>query len=292
MSDNILASGHTACAGCGEALGIKLILNAAGPNIIVANATGCSEIFSSRYPESAWGIPWVHSLFENTAAVASGIEAALKALGRENEANVIAQGGDGGMADIGFGALSGMFERGHNILAITLDNEAYMNTGVQRSGLTPFNARTTTSPPGELSWGNITPKKDMPQIAVAHGVSYVATATVAYFKDLEKKIKKALTIKGPKYIQVLVPCPLGWQHDPSLTIRISKLAVETCIYPLIEIEDGKLTNVVKVTSKKPVEEYLKLQGRYKHLFGREGANEHLAKIQAIADENAKRYGLV
>ncbi len=658
MSENLLSPGHTACSGCGEALGMKLILNAAGPNVIVANATGCSEIFTSRYPESAWGVPWVHSLFENTAAVASGIEAALKALGRENEAQVIAQGGDGGMADIGFGALSGMFERGHNVLTITLDNEAYMNclstssmimtkdglkrildikvgdevaafeqkthnlaykrctgifdngikdvyelktryhsikatanhpflvlkrngrggknnfiwrtleeirpadevvtlkmipeeksyefvfkkaekgdykvnkinpieipkksspeimkylgiyvgdgwtreekaevgfalpedsierreflnlhsrlfksklsfgkiyiyipsvnlarfisslgfkkgaknktipdwlftiplkeresfidglmlpdgykfngswryvssssellkrlkslaqitgfrvgkihwqrvekgrkcvkrellrdtgfgyicmskrkqpdvnkwpsqtryrnfladtkhfdtekvieiryigkeptldlrvegehnfiadgivvhnTGIQRSGLTPFDARTTTSPPGELSWGNITPKKDMPQIAVAHGVGYVATATVAYFKDLEKKIKKALTIKGPKYIQVLVPCPLGWQYDPSLTIRVSKLAVETCIFPLFEIEKGKLTNVVKISAKKPVEEYLNLQGRYKHLFAKEEGKEEIAKIQAIADENARRYGLV
>ncbi|MFH0839162.1 MAG: thiamine pyrophosphate-dependent enzyme [Candidatus Omnitrophota bacterium] len=292
MTESLLSPGHTACAGCGEALGMKLIINAAGPNVIIANATGCSEIFTSRYPESAWQVPWIHSLFENTAAVASGIEAALKALGRETEAHVIAQGGDGGMADIGFGALSGMFERGHNILAITLDNEAYMNTGIQRSGLTPLDARTSTSPPGELSWGNITPKKDMPQIAVAHGIPYVATATVGYFRDLEKKVKKALAVKGPKYLQVLVPCPLGWQHDPSLTIRISKLAVETCIFPLIEIENGKLTEVVKVSAKKPVEEYLKLQGRYKHLFAKEGGKEEITKIQSIADENARKYGLV
>jgi len=291
MKEKLLSAGHTACAGCGEALGIKLLLEALGPKVIIANATGCSEIFTSRYPESAWNVPWIHSLFENTAAVASGIEAALKVLGRENEAQVVAQGGDGAMGDIGFGSLSGMFERGHNVLAITLDNEAYMNTGIQRSGLTPLDARTTTSPPGEVSWGNVTAKKDMPQIVAAHGVKYVATATVGYFRDLEKKVKKSLEVKGPKYIQILVPCPLGWRHDPAMTIKISKLAVDTCIYPLIEIEDGKLTNVVKVSSKKPVEEYLKLQGRFKHLFQKEGGKEEIARIQALADANAAKYNL-
>lgn len=288
---NLLASGHTACSGCGEALGARLVINAAGSNVIIANPTGCLEIFTSRYPQSAWEVPWIHSLFENGPAVGTGIRAALKALGREDEAKVIVQGGDGGIGDIGFGSLSGMFERNDDALCICYDNEAYMNTGIQRSGLTPFDARTTTTPSGKVSWGNPKQKKDLPQIAAAHHISYVATATVAYPKDLEKKVKKALSITGSKYLQIHVPCPLGWAHDPSLTIKIAKLAVQTGLYPIIEIENGELTNVRKIPSRKPVEEYLKLQGRFRHLFATADGQEQIKRIQAIADENVKRYGL-
>jgi pyruvate ferredoxin oxidoreductase beta subunit len=267
-------------------------MRAAGTNIIVTNSTGCLEVFSSNYPNSAWRVPWIHSLFENSAAVASGVEAALRATGRLDSIRVIGQGGDGGTADIGFGALSGMFERGHDVLFVCYDNEAYMNTGVQRSGLTPYDSSTTTSPSGRVSWGNRTSKKQLPQIAVAHGVPYVATTSVGYPFDLDKKVKKALAIRGPKYIQVLVPCPLGWRHDTSLSIQIAKLAVETGLYPLLEYEDGVLTSVRRIGKKRPVEEYLKPQGRFAHLFQKEGAEGEIAKIQALADANIERFGLM
>jgi pyruvate ferredoxin oxidoreductase beta subunit len=291
MDKHSLMAGHRACAGCGEALGARLAIDAAGENIVIANATGCLEVFSSKYPESAWGVPWIHSLFENAPAVASGMEAGLRALGKADTVRVIAQGGDGGTADIGFGALSGMFERGHDVLYICYDNEAYMNTGVQRSGLTPFDARTSTSPPGERSWGNETMKKDLPAIAVAHRVPYVATASVAYPHDIQAKVKRAMKMKGPKYLQVHVPCPLGWGLDPRLTVDIAKLAVETGLYPLFEIENGQLVRVKNVPKRKPVEEYLRPQTRYRHLFKMEGGEGQVQQIQAIADANAAKYGL-
>ena len=292
ITESLLAPGHKACAGCGEALAARIIMDAAGPDIIVTAATGCLEVFSTLYPQSAWKMPWIHSLFENSSAVAAGIEVALKALGRENEAKVIAQGGDGATADIGVGCLSGMFERGHDVLYICYDNEAYMNTGIQRSGLTPFEASTTTSPSGEISWGNKTDKKPMPEIAAAHKIPYVATATVGYIKDLEKKVKKALSIKGPKYLQVHCPCPLGWAHDPSLTIKVAKMAVQTGLIPIFEMENGKITSVRKIAKKRPVEEYLKLQARFRHLFKKLGGEEEIKRIQQIADNNIKKYGLM
>ncbi len=291
IKESLLAPGHKACAGCGEALAAKIIMDAAGPNTIATAATGCLEVFSTLYPQSAWKMPWIHSLFENSSAVAAGIEVALKALGREKEAKVIAQGGDGATADIGVGCLSGMFERGHDVLYVCYDNEAYMNTGVQRSGLTPFEASTSTSPSGEVSWGNKTDKKPMPEIAAAHKIPYVATATVGYPKDLEKKVKKALSIKGPKYLQVHVPCPLGWAHDPALTIKVAKMAVQTGLIPIFEMENGEITSVRKIAKKQPVEEYLKLQARFKHLFRKAGGEEEIKRIQAIADSNIKKYGL-
>lgn len=264
------------------------MLEASGPNTIIANNTGCLEVFSTKYPESAWGVPWIHSLFENAAAVASGIEAALKFLGRKEGINVIAQAGDGGTADIGLQALSGMWERGHDILYVCYDNEAYMNTGVQRSGLTPFNTNTSTSPIGSRSTGNIRPKKPMPEIALAHGIPYVAVASVGFPQDLQRKVKKALSVIGPKYIQVHVPCPLGWRYEPAFTLEVGKVAVETGLYPLIEYENGKLISVRKLNPPKPVEEYLKIQGRFKHLLD---SPKEIKKIQEIADNNIQRYNL-
>lgn len=284
---NLFTSGHTACAGCGQAIAARLVLDASGPNTIVTNNTGCLEVFSSRYPESAWGVPWIHSLFENAAAVASGIESALIYLGKKDKINVIAQAGDGGTADIGLQALSGMWERGHDILYACYDNESYMNTGVQRSGLTPFGTNTTTSPIGGQSIGNPRPKKPMPEIAVAHGIPYVATASVGFMQDLQRKVKKANSIKGPKYIQIHVSCPLGWRHEAALTLDIAKLAVETGLYPLIEYESGALVGRRQIKPK-PVEEYLKAQGRFKHLLNNP---EELRKIQEIADNNIKKYNL-
>lgn len=288
MSDrHLFVSGHTACSGCGQAMAARLVLDAAGPNTIVANNTGCLEVFSTKYPESSWGVPWIHSLFENSAAVASGIEAALKYLGKKDTINVIAQGGDGGTADIGLQALSGMLERAQDILYCCYDNEAYENTGVQRSGLTPYGAATTTTPPVAGSIGNLRPKKPMPEIANAHGIPYVATASIAYPQDIQRKVKKALSIKGPKYIQICVPCPLGWRHDPGLSYVIAKLAVETGLYPLFEYEFAKLIGVRKIQPK-PVEEYLKAQGRFKHLLDNP---EQVKAIQQIADYNIEKYNL-
>ena len=287
MSNQFYASGQTACSGCGQSLAVRLVMEASGKNTIVANNTGCLEVFSTKYPESSFEVPFVHSLFENCAAVASGVEAGLKFLGIKDKINVIAEGGDGGTADIGLQALSGMLERGHDILYVCYDNEAYMNTGIQRSGLTPFQAFTTTSPRGKLYSGNMRPKKPMPEICNAHGIPYVATASVAFPLDIQKKVKKAHSIKGPKYIQIHVPCPLGWAHAPGLTPEVAKLAVDTGLYPLIEYENGQLAAVRKIQPK-PVEEYLKVQGRFKHLLN---DPEAIKAIQEIADNNIKKYGL-
>ncbi|MBI3954165.1 MAG: pyruvate ferredoxin oxidoreductase [Chloroflexi bacterium] len=285
----LLSPGHTACRGCGLLVAARLALQAAGPRVIVANATGCLEITTSKFPQSSWNVPWIHSLFENTAAVASGVEAALKALGRQAEARVIAQAGDGGTADIGLQSLSGMLERGHDVLYICYDNEAYMNTGIQRSSLTPLGARTSTTPPGALSWGEVRTKKDMPAIAAAHGIPYVATASIAYPPDLVKKVKRALGIRGPKYLQVHSSCPLGWGHDSSLSIRVARLAVQTGLYPLYEVINGQLTNVKRLSYRSPVAAYLKPQRRFEHLF-KPGGEALLAQVQALANANAAKYG--
>jgi pyruvate ferredoxin oxidoreductase beta subunit len=292
IEGNTLVAGHNACAGCGEALGARLVMEAAGDNVIVTTATGCLEVFSTNYPQTAWRVAWLHSLFENSSAVASGIDAGLIALGKREGIKIIAQGGDGATADIGVGPLSGMLERGHDILYICYDNEAYMNTGIQRSGLTPFDANTTTSPPGKHSFGNWRPKKDMPAIALGHHAAYVGTATVGWPIELQRKVKRALEITGPKYMQIHVPCPLGWRHASSDTIQVAKLAVETGLFPIFDYEDGELVKVRKPGKKlKPVEEYLKVQGRFKHLFATPEGKAEIAKIQAIADTNIERYGL-
>lgn len=284
---HLFVSGHTACSGCGQSMAARLVIDASGPNTIVANNTGCLEVFSTKYPESSWQVPWIHSLFENAAAVASGIEAALKYLGKKDGINVIAQGGDGSSADIGLQALSGMLERGHDILYICYDNEAYMNTGAQRSGLSPFSANTTTSPVGAMSVGNLRQKKPMPEIANAHGIPYVATCSIAFPQDIQRKVKKAFTLKGPKYIQIQVPCPLGWRHEPGLSYQVAKLGVETGLFPLIEYEFGKLTGVRKIQPK-PVEEYLKTQGRFKHLLANP---EQIKMVQEVANYNIEKYNL-
>jgi pyruvate ferredoxin oxidoreductase beta subunit len=294
--ERLFAPGHRGCAGCAELLAARLVIEAAGPNTIIANNTGCLEVTTTPYPESAWGVPWIHSLFENAAAVASGIEAGLKALGRKEGVNIIAQGGDGSTVDIGLGLISGMLERGHDVLYVCYDNEAYMNTGVQRSGATPYCASTTTSPSGEISFGNMRPKKPMVEIAAAHGIPYAATASAAYPRDLQRKVKKALSIKGPKYLHIHVPCPTGWYADSVDTIKIGKLAVETGLFPLYEIEYNPDTGEQKITAKRskkrpPVEEYLKTQNRFRHLFKKEGGDAVIRAIQAIADRNAERLGL-
>jgi pyruvate ferredoxin oxidoreductase beta subunit len=265
-----LAQGHRACQGCAEVLALRMALKAIGNNVIVASATGCMEIITSPYPQTAWKVPWIHVAFENAAAVASGIEAARKALMRKGKipkqrTTIVAMAGDGGTADIGLQALSGALERGHDFVYICLDNEAYMNTGIQRSSATPFGAMTTTSPPGKLSMGQATWKKNVPAIAAAHNIPYVATGSPAYYTDLMNKAKKASLIKGPAYLHLYSPCPTGWRLAPERAVEISRLAVQTNIFPLYEVINGQYIMSRKIKKPKPVEEYLKLQGRFRHL---------------------------
>ncbi|MCJ7763978.1 MAG: pyruvate synthase subunit PorB [Dehalococcoidales bacterium] len=264
------APGHRACIGCGEALAVRLAGKAMGQNVIVVNATGCIEIIASQLPYTSWQVPWIHTLFENTAAVASGVEAGLKAMIRkgriaDKETKIVAIAGDGGTADIGLQALSGAMERGHDFLYLCFDNEAYMNTGIQRSSATPFGASTTTSPAGKVSIGQVTWKKDMPAIAAAHNIPYVATACPSYPFDLMDKVKKGLAVKGPAYIHILSACPTGWRCPADLSIRIGRLAVKTGIFPLYEVEHGRYKMSLDFPKLLPVTDYMNLQGRFRHL---------------------------
>jgi pyruvate ferredoxin oxidoreductase beta subunit len=293
---NSLNSGHRACQGCGEALGARFAMDAAmeasNRQLIAANATGCLEVFSTPYPETSWQIPWIHSVFGNTAAVATGIAAALKVKGR-SEVRVVAQGGDGGTTDIGFGCLSGMFERNDDVLFICYDNEAYMNTGVQRSSATPGAARTaTTMAVGEAPGNVFGQGKNVPAIAMAHEIPYVATATVAELHDLEAKVKTAMGIRGARYIHILVPCPLGWGHAAHDTIRIARLAKETGLFPVFEAAHGEVSAVSRIRRRQPVEAYLRPQKRFAHLFGDPPNTAVIAQLQALADRNIRRYGLL
>ncbi|MEX8518876.1 MAG: thiamine pyrophosphate-dependent enzyme [Leptothrix sp. (in: b-proteobacteria)] len=302
---NSINSGHRACQGCGEALGARYAVDAAmratNNQLIAANATGCLEVFSTPYPETSWQLPWIHSLFGNAAAVGTGIAAALKVkaikAGQPRSATrVIAQGGDGGTTDIGFGCLSGMFERNDDVLYICYDNEAYMNTGVQRSSATPPAARTATTmavgPEPGASFGQ---GKNLPLIAMAHEIPYVATATVADLRDLEAKVEKAMSLHGARYLHILVPCPLGWGAASHDTIRLARLARETGIFPVFEAERGEVTSVTKIRHRVPVEDYLRPQKRFAHLFanaGQPGQPEMLARIQLDADRNIRRFKLL
>jgi pyruvate ferredoxin oxidoreductase beta subunit len=289
----LFAPGHRACPGCSASIVARMTLKATGHNVIVVSATGCLETFTSPMDLSCWETPWIHSLFENAPAIASGVQASLKAKGNPNNTKVVVIAGDGGTYDIGIGSLSGMFERQDDVVYICYDNEAYMNTGVQRSGATPYAASTTTTPVGEYSYGKVEQKKNMIQIVLAHGVSYVATASIAYPKDFEDKVKKALNTKGPSYIHVLSPCNIGWGFEPSLTVEVAKIAVETGLYPLYEYVNGELAGAKKITKVKPVEEFLKHQKRFKHLLhDTEKYEEQINNIRQIADSNIKEYKLV
>ena len=264
------APGHRACLGCGEALAVRLACKALGQNVIIVSATGCMEVISTPLPYTSWRVAWIHTLFENTGAVASGIEAGLKAMMKKGERpakeiNVVVMAGDGGTSDIGLQALSGALERGHDFLYICLDNEAYMNTGIQRSSATPFGASTTTAPAGKMSIGQVTWKKNMPAITAAHDIPYVATACPSYPFDLMAKVARGAAIHGPAYVHILSVCPTGWRSAPDLTIRIGRLAVETGMFPLYEVEDGKYKLSIDLPQLRPVQDYLKLQGRFRHL---------------------------
>ena len=293
---NSINSGHRACQGCGEALGARYALDAAmratNGQLIAVNATGCLEVFSTPFPETSWRIPWIHSLFGNAPAVATGVAAAMRAKGRP-DVRVVGQGGDGGTVDIGFACLSGMFERNDDVLYICYDNEAYMNTGVQRSGATPPAARTTTTPAVGPEPGNVFGQgKNAPLIAMAHEIPYVATATVAGLRDLEYKVRRAMEFRGARYLHVLVPCPLGWGSESCDTIKIARLAEQTGLFPVFEAEHGEVVSSTPIRKRVPVQEYLKLQARYAHLFGTPYGAEVIARLQARADRNIARFGLL
>jgi pyruvate ferredoxin oxidoreductase beta subunit len=292
---NALTCGHRACQGCGEALGARYVVDAAlratGGRLVAVNATGCLEVFSTPYPESSWQLPWLHSLFGNAPAVATGVAAALRAQGRD-DVRVLAQGGDGGTVDIGFGCLSGMWERGDDVLYVCYDNGGYMNTGVQRSGATPPAARTATTEAVGPHPGNAFGQgKDVPRIAMAHGIPYVATATVADLRDLEAKVERAMAVRGARYLHVLVPCPLGWGSPAHLTVRMARLAVRCGLFPVFEARDGEVTGVTPIRRRVPVEEYLRPQRRYAHLFTHPSGVEDLRRLQELADRTVARYGL-
>ncbi len=293
---NAITSGHRACQGCGEALGARYALDAAMRaavgKIVAVNATGCLEVFTTPYPETSWQIPWLHSLFGNAPAVAAGVAAGLRVRGLD-DTKVVAQGGGGGTADIGFSCLSGMFERNDDVLYICYDNEAYMNTGVQRSSATPPAARTATTPAVGDAPGNIfgTGKK-VPEIAMAHNIPYVATASVADLHDLEDKVTRAMEMSGARYIHIMVPCPLGWGSEPKDTILIARLAVESGLFPLFEAEHGLIVATSKIRRRVPVEEYLRLQRRFAHLFKKgDEDKKRIAAIQRMAHANIEKYGL-
>lgn len=289
--EELYAPGHRLCAGCGPSIAAKMALKAARGPLVVSNATGCVEVSTTIFPYTAWRVPWVHSLFENAAATASGIEAGFKALAKkgllEKHVDIIALGGDGGTFDIGIQALSGALERGHDFVYICYDNEAYMNTGIQRSGATPRGAATTTSPAGRKIPGKREFKKDLIAICVAHNIEYAATASIGFPNDYITKVRRALEVEGPAVVHVLAPCPLGWRSDPVDTIKIAKLAVQTTIFPIYEVEKGKYQLNIKIRNPIAAEEYLKLQGRFSHLFRPEFKEELEAIKQSIKERWAK-----
>jgi pyruvate ferredoxin oxidoreductase beta subunit len=292
---NALTFGHRACQGCGEALGARYVLDAAmratGGKMVTVNATGCLEVFSTPYPESSWRVAWLHSLFGNAAAVASGVAAAMRATGRD-DVRVLAQAGDGGTVDIGLGCLSGMFERNDDVLFVCYDNQGYMNTGVQRSGATPAGASTANTRPVGSGIGNaFGTGKNLPRIAMAHEIPYVATATIADLHDLEAKVTSAMSRRGARYLHVLVPCPLGWGSDASDTVRVARLATQSGLFPVFEAEHGTVTQVTPIRRRVPVEEYLRLQTRFRHLFTEPGRPDVVAALQAQADRDIARYRL-
>ncbi|MCL5022181.1 MAG: thiamine pyrophosphate-dependent enzyme [Nitrospirae bacterium] len=283
--------GHRMCSGCGAPIVVKQLMLASDFPLVVANATGCLEVSTCISEYTAWKVPWIHNAFENAAATLSGVESMYRSLRKQGkidkEIKFVAFGGDGGTYDIGLQSLSGAMERGHDLLYICYDNGAYMNTGIQRSSATPIGADTTTSPVGSVIKGKTQPRKNLTRIMAAHGIPYAAQASPAHWRDAISKFKKALEIKGPKFINVIAPCNRGWRSSTDDAILLSRAAVDTCYWPLYEVEDGvtRITYVPK--EKKPVEEFLKPQGRFKHMFA--PGNEHLlAQFQAEVDREWDR----
>ncbi len=288
---DLLTGGHRMCAGCGAPIVVRQVLAAIDEPVIIANATGCLEVATTIYPYTAWKLPWIHSAFENAAATISGVEAMYQSLKRQGRLPVdrkikfIAFGGDGGTYDIGLQSLSGALERGHDFMYVCYDNGAYMNTGIQRSSATPFGADTTTSPAGKVLQGKTQKRKDLTKIALAHGVPFVAQASPHNWKDLMAKVQKAMSIEGPKFMNIIAPCNRGWRTQTNDAIALSRLAVNTCFWPLYEVVNGVATVTYNPKkNRRPIAEWLKPQGRFKHLFKPE--NEWmLKKFQELVDEN-------
>lgn len=283
----LLTSGHRMCSGCGTPIIVKMVLLASEYPIVAANATGCLEVSTCISDYTAWKIPWIHNAFENAAATLSGVETMYRSLKKQGKIDkdikFIAFGGDGGTYDIGFQSLSGAMERGHDMLYVCYDNGAYMNTGIQRSSATPYGADTTTCPAGSVIQGKPQPRKNLTKIMAAHDIPYTAQASPSHWMDLVKKVKKALEIKGPKFMNILSPCNRGWRSKTDDAIQLSRLAVETCYWPLYEIENGVTKVTFKPKEKKPLVDFLKPQGRFKHLFAPE--NENMVKnFQEMVDK--------
>lgn len=298
--NEFLTSGHTACSGCGQLTAMQAVMRGLNSDVILTNATGCLEVTTTAYPTSSWGLPWIHSLFENPSAVASGIRAALNSK-KNKTTKIVALGGDGSTFDIGLGLISGMWERGDNVLYICLDTESYSNTGYQASGATQYGANTSTSPVSAcevkpacpLDAGSTQNKKDMVAIALAHHLKYVAQSTAGFIDDITAKVKKGLTADGPAYVQILCPCIPGWKINENSAVKLGKLAANCGLYPLLEYIDGQQVSQFKVPTPAPVvAEYLSLQGRFSHLFKNEAYKKELEYLQKLAEENIKKYQLL
>lgn len=280
--------GHSLCSGCGIPIAVRAVLNSIKTPVVVVNATGCLEVATTRFPTTAWNVPWLHVAFENAGAAASGVEAAYKTLVRRGKVpedepvTFVVFGGDGGTYDIGLQSLSGALERGHRFLYVCYDNEAYMNTGIQRSSATPFGASTTTSPSGTASFGKAQKRKDLTSIVEAHHLEFVGQSSISHWHDLSEKVKRATSVEGPSFLNVLSTCQLGWGHEPREAVKIARLAVDTCFWPLYEVIDGQCRLTHRPEEKLPIEEWLRPQKRFQHLF--EPENEHLLdEIQEQVD---------
>jgi pyruvate ferredoxin oxidoreductase beta subunit len=282
-----LTSGHRLCAGCAAPIIVRQVMLAIDEPVVLANATGCLEVSTTIYPYTAWNVPWIHTAFETAASTISGVEAMYRSLVRQGKIEdtgikFVAFGGDGGTYDIGIQALSGMMERGHKALYVCYNNEAYMNTGIQRSGATPLGAWTTTSPVGSVVPGKPRHRKDLTGIAAAHDIPYAAQASPHNWRDLMKKVRKAVAADGASFINVLSNCNRGWRHDTDQTLEVTRLGVETCYWPLYEVENGQWKLTYRPKEKLPIEEFLKPQGRFRHLFAEQ--NKHIiAELQAEVD---------
>jgi len=288
----LLSGGHRLCPGCGASIIVRQVLLAAEDPVVISCATGCLEVATTIYPFTAWRVPWIHCAFENAASTISGVEAAYRSLKKQGRIDkrikFIAFGGDGGTYDIGIQALSGAIERGHDFLYICYDNQAYMNTGIQRSSATPRGAITTTSPAGRaIPEGKQRERKDLTQIIAAHNPPYAAQASPAFYNDLMRKVQKALNTEGPTFLNVISPCPRGWRFDPSQTIQIARLAVLTGVWPLYEVEDGKYRITYRPKERRPIKEWLESQGRFRHLLKEEN-KKIVEELQKAVDEREKR----
>lgn len=286
--EDALAPGHRLCAGCAEPIVVRQVLHAVGQPVIVGSPTGCLEVATTTYPYSAWRVPWIHTAFENVASTISGVETMYRSLVKQGKMDdkgirFVIFAGDGATYDIGLQFLSGALERGHKFLYVCLNNEAYMNTGIQRSSATPFGTWTTTSPVGEAMSGKRENRKDMTAIVVAHNIPYVAQAAPHAWRDLMTKAQKAVAADGPSFINVLVPCQRGWRYSPEQTISLTKLAADTCVWPLYEVTNGQWKLNYRPSPKKPIREWLQSQGRFRHLLTPENSSI-VDTIQELIDK--------